>query len=293
MTATTFQSTKQLRVTLTLGNGTFPGTGNNTLVLTNLRIIATIESVVRFATQCDVQIFGMRQEDMNALTVLFFGPTPSIQLNNTIQLEANGGDGWTQVFYGTIIQGSPDYRGVPDVPFHIQARFGYFAGAAATAPLSYPNGATVAQAIQTIASTMNIQFQNNGVTATISAGSYFPGSPWDQVRAICSAADVDWYDENLTLIITPKGQPRQATQPITLTLQSGLIGFPRIEVGGIGIDAYFNPALLNGALLQVADTIVPAANGTWLPYSMTHNLESWAPGGRWQSSIHCLWQAPT
>jgi len=292
MTASTFQTTKLLRTTLTLGapGAVFPVSGGNTLTLTNLRTVAGIESVVRFATQCDLNIYGMHQEDMNALTVLFFGPTPSVQLNNTVQVEANGGDGWTQVFAGTIIHGSPDYRSVPDVPFHIQAMFGYFAGAAKTTPLSYPNGATVASAVQTIANTMGLVFQNNGVTATISPGSYFPGSPWEQMRTICSSYDVDWYDENFTLIIAPKGQPRQNMQLAVLTPQSGLIGYPRIEVGGIGIDAYFNSAILNGALVQVSGTDVPAANGIWLPYSITHTLESWVPGGRWQSSMHCLWQ---
>jgi len=292
MTVSSFSSTKQLRATLTLGapGAVFHGTGANTLILTDMRIVATIEAVVRFATQLDLNIYGMRQADMNALTVLFFGPTPSIQLNNTVMLEANDGNGWTQVFFGTINQGSPDYRSTPDVPFHIQARFGYFFGAAATPALSYPNGASVASVVQTIANTMNLQFQNNGVTATVSAGSNFPGSPWQQLKTVCESYDVDWYTENQMLIITPKGAPRQNTQLVILTPQSGLENRPRIEVGGIGVDALFNAAFLNGAPVKVVGSDVPAANGTWLPYSMTHTLESWVPGGRWHTSMHCLWQ---
>lgn len=288
-----FASTKQLRVTFTLGNtnATFPNTEDNTLQLTNMRIVATIESVVRFATQLDLNVYGMRQSDMNQLTVLFFGPQANQVLNNTVLLEANDGNGWTQVFFGTIVNGSPDYRSVPEVPFHVQARFGYFAGAAATAPLTYPNGTTVAQAVQTIANSMNLQFQNNGVTATLSPGSYIPGSPWDQLKSICGATDVDFYTDANTIIICPKGAPRQNTQSITLTPSNGLIGYPRIEVGGIGIDCLFNKAVLNGAQITVANTDVPAANGNWLPYAITSVLESWKPGGRWQSELHCLWQA--
>ncbi len=294
MTATSFATEKQLRVTLTLGKSgaTFPQTGDNTLVLTNMRMAATVQGVVRFATQVDLNIYGMRQPDMNALTVLYFGPNPSIQLNNTVLIEANGGDGWTQVFFGTIIQGSPDYRNVPDVPFHIQARFGYFAGIAPLPALSYPNGVSVASAVQTLANEMNMQFQNNGVTATLSSGSYFPGSPWEQLRAICAAADVDYYTDINTIAICPKGAPRNNTPTILLTPETGLIGYPRIEVGGIGVDCYYNPAIQNGGIIQISGSDLPAANGPWLPYALMHYLSSWTPGGRWHSELRCLWQAP-
>jgi Baseplate hub gp41 len=291
LTATSFQATKRLRVTFTLGTAGafFPNTEDNTLQLTDMRIVAQVESVVRFATQLDLNIYGMHQQDMNQLTVLFFGQQPTRQLNNTVLLEANGGDGWNQVFFGTIINGSPDYRNLPDVPFHVQARFGYFAGAAVTTPLSYPQGATVAQAVQTIANAMNLQFQNNGVTATLSPGSYIPGSPWDQLKSVCSGADIDFYTEGNVLAIAPKGAPRTQPQTITVTPSNGLMGYPRIEVAGIGFDCLYTPAIANGALVALADTDVPAANGTWLPYSASHMLESWKPGGRWQSSLHCIW----
>ncbi|MGC8517903.1 MAG: baseplate hub protein [Steroidobacteraceae bacterium] len=293
MTAPSFATEKQLRVTLTLGKpgATFPQTGDNTLIITNLRMTAIVQGVVRFATQVDLKIYGMRQPDMNALTVLFFGPTPSIQLNNTVKVEANGGDGWTQVFFGTIIQGSPGYQDMPGVPFHVMARFGYFEGIAATTALSYPNGVSVATAVQTVANEMNMQFENNGVTASLSSGSYFPGSPWAQLRAICSAADVDYYTGINTISICPKGAPRQNTPIVLLTPQSGLIGYPRIEVGGIGVDCYYNPAIENGGVIQVAGSDLPAANGPWLPYALTHALSTWTPDGRWHSTLHCLWQA--
>lgn len=292
MTSSTFQSTKQLRVTLTLGapGAAFNQTGNNTLVVTNLRMSATVHAVARFATELDLRIYGMRQADMNSLTVLFFGASPSIQLNNTVLLEANGGDGWNRVFFGTIIQGSPDYRSMPNVPFHIQGMIGYFNGNAVTPPLSYPNGTSVAQAVQTVAKTLQMQFQNNGVTASLAPGSYFPGSALDQLRAITHAANVDYYFNGNTIDLCNKGQPVSNPAPIALSPQTGLIGYPRIEVGGIGIEAYYSPLFTGGSLIQVSNTAVPAANGTWMPYALTHELESWTPGGSWFSSIHCLWQ---
>ena len=293
MTASSFEVTKQLRVTLTLGapGATFAQTGDNTLILTGMRISASVQVAARFAGQLDLSIYGMRAADMNSLTVLFFGPEPSIQLNNTVLLEANGGDGWTQVFFGTIFQGVPEYRDMPDVPFHIQGMFGYFNGNGPVAPLSYPQGVSVAQAVQTVANQMNVQFENNGVTAYLSPGSYFPGSSLDQLRAICHAADVDYYTLQNILVICPKGEPRLTAQSVLLTPETGLIGYPRIEVGGIGFDCYFNPAVTAGGLVQVAGSDIPAANGSWMPYWAVHTLESWARGGQWQSAVKSYWQA--
>ena len=289
--AQSFQSTKQLRATLTLGapGAQFAGTGDNTLIVENLRMNATIQAVVRFAAQLDLRIYGMRQEDMNALTVLFFGPTPSVQLNNTVTLEANSGNGWTQVFFGTIVQGSPDYRGIPNVPFHIQGRFGYFAGITPGLPLSYPNGASAVSALQTVANALNVTLENNGVTAMLPAGSYFPGAPWTQLRTICHAANVDFYTEPGLLVICPKGQPRTSSAPVTVSPTSGLIGYPRIEVGGIGLDVLYSTAIVQAGRLTVSGSDVPAANRTWMPYALTHSLESWQPSGLWQSSVHCMW----
>lgn len=282
---------KQLRVTLTLASGQFSGTNANTLTLSGLRMSAIIQAVKNFASQMDLNIFGMKQADMNALTVARWGPigTNAIALpNNIVILEVNGGIGWTQIFSGNIIEASPEYRLMPDVPFHIQARFGYYAGNQAGTPLSYPNGVNAADAIQAVATAMGFNFQNNGVSVQLPAGSYWPGSNWDQLNAIATAANIDYYTVNDSIVICPKNTPRQNIPIQYITPSTGLIGYPRIETAGIGIDVLFNPSLQAAGLLQISGSDVPAANGTWMPYSLQHSLSSVMPGGPWFSSLHCL-----
>ena len=68
---------------------------------------------------------------------------------------------------------------------------------------------------------------------------------------------------------------------------NNLVGFPTVQRFGIHVDVLWTPPLTLGGLLEVAGSIVPGANGTWLGFKATHNLESLQPGGAWFSHIDC------
>lgn len=288
--AGSFGQPKQLRVTFTLTqpNASFPGTGNNQLQLSSLRTIALIDSYVGFAAQLDLRVYGMKQADMNALSVIQFKPWPTATLNNVVTVEAYSGNGWTQIFSGSMIEASPEYREMPDVYLHVQAQAGYQQGIAVGTPLTYPAGSSVASAVQAVAAAMGFSVQNNGVTATIPKGKYYPGSPITQLQSICAQANVDFYfDPNNTIVICPHGQPRLNTPLINLAPTSGLISYPVIQAFGVVLTALFDPSLILAGKLQVSDTDVPAANGVWMPYSGQHQLESLRFGGMWMSTLQC------
>jgi hypothetical protein len=274
---------KQLRVTLILANP-FPGTQSNTLVLTGMRIIAVIQAVARLATSADIRIFGMLPADMNALTTIFID---GALLNQLVIVEANDGSGWTQVFSGTFLEAQPDYRAAPDVFFHIQARAFYFEAIAPVPPLSYPTAVSAVTVIEQIAKQLNVTVQNNGVTAQLGAGAYYPGTAYDQLQKVCNDAGVDYYIMGKVLAICPHGFAQQNVAPIILSPQSGLIGYPVIERFGVTIDCLFNPGIIGGGQIQVEGSDIPAANGKWFPFALTHVLESLVPGGSWFSNLQC------
>lgn len=281
---------KQLRVTLILaqGNNAFPGTNSNTLILNGLRTVATLTGALGFLPQLDLEIYGMRAQDMNALSVIRFGADAQAITDNIVTLEANDGSGWTQVFTGTIVEGSPEYRSAPEVYFHLQAMTGYFAGIKPAPPLSYPSGTSVATALQAVANSLGVSFTNNGVTATLSGARYWPGSPGDQLKAICDATNTAFYfDAHGVLTISPKGSGQNPPKPINITPQTGLMGYPSIQASGIHIDALFNPAFLLAQTVTVSGSDIPNANGNWIPYRMTHQLESVKVGGVWMTSMDC------
>jgi len=292
--------TKELRVTFTLGQGgnTFPGTTSNQLVLTGLRTIATISGAFGFLTQLDLEVYGMRSDDMNALSVITGVPGfPTAIGKNQVLLEGNQGSGWFTLFNGLILEGGPEYRQMPEVFYHCQAvPAPYFQGIGTSTPLSYPSGAQVSQVASDIASTMGMNVQNNGVTGSVPKGAYFPGAPLDQLKQLSAnsgqfAWTIDPANTNSTtgtLVLMAKNQPRTGGTSLTLSPTSGLIGYPTIESFGIGIVALFDPALLLGAQFAISGSDIPAANGTWMAYQLSYQLEQLAFGGQWFAAMHCM-----
>jgi hypothetical protein len=284
-----------LRATLLLPQGNFPGTNSNTLVLENFRMSARLTGAGNFTNQCALQIWGMRQVDMNAVTVLFGqdGNPPAINSRAILTLatvEANKPP--LQVFVGQFSDAQPDYKELPDVCLSINAVTGLGQQYATAAPSSFPNGVDVATLAEQLATQMGYPFEDNGVTGTI-ATPYFAGTLMDQFRQLCEAARCDYYfDAKATLIICPKNQPRQNQSAVVLSDSTGLIGYPTLNRFGVEVDAQFQPAFELGSPIQIEDSDVPGTNGEWFPYQFAHDLDSVKPGGRWHSHLMCM-RSPT
>jgi len=279
---------KQLRATITLAStgATFPGTNSNVLTLAwPLRMISMTTGVARSTVNLDLKIFGMSQPDMNALSVIWFNQ-PTIQIN-TVVLEANSGNGWTQVFSGTIYDASPDYTAQPNVFFRILANQSYAAQITPVAPSSYTGAASVAAIVANLAKQMGFAFENNGVTATLH-NPYLPGTAYDQLQRVCEASDTDFYFAGKTLAITPSGMGRTNPPTTILNAQSGLVSYPVIEQFGLTVQAFFNPSIQGGGQIQITGSEVPAANGPWNPFHFVHALDSNNPNGPWMTTMKCV-----
>lgn len=282
-------SQKLLRATLILPESNFPGTASNTLTLVGYRISASIHGAARFPNSLDIAIYGMRQADMNQVTILYSSATPQqVSTRALIQLEASpDGVTWTQVFAGTFIQAQPDYRSIPNVCLRAQAITGNGMQLAIAPATSYPGQASIATIAQYLAGKMGFAFENNGVTGNLST-PYYPGTYMDQFRQLAKHANFDFYfDGNATLAICPANQPRQGKSVPVFSPLSGLINRPTIGQYGIHTDVFFASALTLGGQIQVTGSDVPGANGLWQPYAVTHELESLMPGGAWFSSLDC------
>lgn len=279
---------RQLRVTLILSgtNTNFPKTNSNTLILTDLRVAAKVQSVARLATQLELKIFGMTQADMTALTVAW--ANPPVVLDHVVIVEANSGDGWTQIFSGTIIEAQPEFRSAPDVYFSLLGRVGYYQQINPAPPTSYKGAVSINQIVQQLCTQMGLTFQDGGATGVLN-NPYFGGTLFDQLKQACGNANADFYVQGDTVLITDAQKPNaQATQPaVTLNKTTGLVGYPVYDRSGLDVSAIFSPAFLCGTALQIEST-VPSATGRWYPYSLQHDLESRSPKGNWITHMKCL-----
>lgn len=287
---------KNLRVTFTLtnSNAVFPGTTANQLQVSGLRMSAVIKgSGLPAFPEASLRIYGLAQQDMNALAVVpVQGGKPEFSFN-TVQIEADSGNGFTFIFSGQIFQAGPDYSNAPDVCLFVHAQSAGFDQLTAANPTAYPGVANVADIVANLASKMSMAFENDGVTGTLT-GRYYSGTLADQLRDVCQEANINFAMENQNLlVISPAGLARTNIQAWVLTPTSGLVGYPEVLGNGyLNVRSEFNPAFRqNGPVTikgsdVVIDPLLPKtlntlADGDWIIGPLTHLLECQKPGGAW------------
>lgn len=293
MPASSSYAAKRLRVTFTLSNGAvFEGSsGGNVLVLDGLRTVAEIRgSGFPAWPEADLCLYGMKQNDMNALTSLAFSLEQVTR--NSVQIEASSGNGYSTVFNGQIVSAFPDYNGAPEVCLRVQCRALYLESLESAPVASYTGPTDAATMLQNLCAKIGYQFENNGVTAQLS-NPYCAGTIGDQIKQIVDAIGAQMFIENNVLAISPKGTPRTVPS-FTLTPQSGLVGYPVPEARGyINTRALFNPAFRFGGPITISgsDVVIDASNktstfnaradGNWYIGAIKHTLEAQKFGGAW------------
>jgi hypothetical protein len=130
---------------------------------------------------------------------------------------------------------------------------------------------------------MGKTFENNGVQVQLS-NPYYSGSAREQALAVVRDAGIQWngLDEN-KLAIWPSGQSRGGSIPV-VDKTSGMENYPIFTSKGIQVTSLFNPSITFGGKIQV-NSILDGANGQWVVYALTYNLDAKVPRGKWNMSI--------
>lgn len=291
---------KNLRVTFTLtgSNAVFPGTTANQLQVSGLRMSAVVKgSGLPAFPEASLRIYGLAQQDMNALAIVpVQGGKPEFSFN-TVQIEADSGNGFTFIFSGQIFQAGPDYSNAPDVCLFVHAQAAGFDQLTAANPTAYPGVANVADIVANLASKMSMAFENDGVTGTLT-NAYYSGTLANQLRKVCQDANINFAMENQNLlVISPAGAARTNVQAWVLTPTSGLVGYPEVLGNGyLNVRSEFNAAFRqNGPVtIKGSDVVIDPslpktlntlADGDWIIGPITHLLECQKPGGAWFSDM--------
>lgn len=289
---------RAIDVTITLGEGSFGGTGKNTVKLSGLRIVATIQKLGPPAFgSAEVRIFGLSSSIMNEVSTLGV-PMPLIRLNNTILIEAGDvGGTMAAVFSGYIYRSWQNFDSQPDTMLQIISNTGAVDAMAPVPPISVEGGADVATIMSGLATRMGRSFENNGVQVQLS-NPYFAGTAMEQAHALARAANIEMQDDGPfgALAIWPKNGTRSGSVPL-ISVESGLIGYPRCQDQGISLRCLFNPNIRLGGQIELRSSLggepIPAQgatqaqaqragpNGQWYVTRLTYDLSAQLPGGPW------------
>lgn len=295
-----FENKKDLRFVITLANqgasfASSDGKSYNTITLEGLRSVVHIENAGgAMMGTLKAQVFGVTENDMNTLTStlwdnLIVSPTETSFTFNTIQVFAIDGDQETLVYNGDILNCWGVYSSMPDAYLYIDAQIGYSALVQPASPLSIASDTTVDTVMKQLATSMGYQFENNGVNATVSKGSYFGNTLMEQARSLMQAYRFWMYIDSTkpnTLAISPYGKARSVIAP-TISAETGMEGYPVFNSTGVNFETLFNPAITFGGPIEMKSAI-PKANGTWIVVSMAHQLSSQVIGGPWKTTANAV-----
>lgn len=281
-------SSRRISLKFELGRGDFGENGFDTVMLDDLRCSVTIiRSGIGFAS-AEIQIYGMKLDLMNQLTVLNQLRFADYRRNQVTIFAGDSKSGMAMAFGGTIREAWVDARQAPDVSFFVAADSAMFELTRPVAPISFKGTVDAALIASGIAQSMGLSLENNGVNAQLS-NPYLPGSPKQQIDALCRAIDCvcDIDDGRQLLAIWPKSGHRN-TQAIVVSPDTGLVGYPSFTQWSVRFTTLYNPSFYFGGPVIVDSQLKPA-NGQWIIYKLAHRLESNVPGGEWFSDCECTY----
>lgn len=270
-----------------LGTGAFGEDGSDTVTLSGLRVSAGISKAGGVSmSEANLRVFGMPLDVMNKLTVLNKLRYQD-QRFNTVTISAGDDEtGVAVAFVGTISEAWVDASSAPDVSFVVVAQTGLLDLVKPVAPTSFRGSVDVATVLNGIAVQMvpPRQLENTGVSVQI-ANPYLVGTLVDQLRTVARAANINCIVDDHVVAIWPAGAARGGAVPL-ISPSTGLVGYPLTTQNGIQLTTLFNPGLAFGLEIDVQSALTPA-NGGWSIASVTHEIESETPGGKWFTRVEC------
>lgn len=289
-------SAKNLKFVITLGIGnpnTFASGGDqyNTITLQGLKASVYIDNAGAFNLgTLKAQIFGVNQQDMNALTSTQWSFLAG-ELPNTVQVWAIDGEQETLVFNGIYLNGWGVYTGMPEVYMYIEGMVGYAQQMISAGPTSLSADTDVGSLMSSLAGQMGLQFENNLTTSiAVKKGTYLGNTYMEQAKTLMQMFNfwmyIDPTTAPATLVICNNGAPRSNVAPV-VSPQTGLIGYPQYNSIGILFETYFNPQILFGGMVNLQSTI-PKAKGNFIVVSMAHELTSVTEGGPWKTMVNAV-----
>jgi hypothetical protein len=233
-----------------------------------------------------MRIWGLTASTMNQLSRI--GVKPTAVRNNVVTVTAgDSGGNMSLAFAGVIMDAWPNFSQAPEVSLDVIAFTGILAAMKPIAPSSYPGATDVAVIMKDLAGKMGYTLENNGVSVILSS-PYLPGTARMQALAAAEAADifVVFDDDNGVMAILPKTGARNGTASTLDPTNGTLIGYPSyIGPGQIRLRCLYNPAVRFMGNVNVQNSLVDGANGTWRVTNLVHVLESQIPDGAWFSDI--------
>lgn len=231
-----------------------------------------------------VEIFGAPLDTMNTIARLWLDPLTPLN-NDTLSIDVWDGLDYVPFFSGVITWSGVNGMSMPAVSLLLEANSGFALMNAAASPYSNAGPVTLKDAVTAIAAQGNfeVDYGDDAINPQL-IDVRVTGSPMEQIHALMNQFPaLTWSNGLSRLLIRSVGAPFNA-EPITVSIQTGLMQLPTYSSSGLQFDTLFNPRLMPGRACQF-ETAFDFVNETlWVASVLIHNLDPNMPGGQWTTS---------
>ncbi|MCP9318903.1 hypothetical protein KBX73_03735 [Acetobacter persici] len=294
-------------VTFRLLSQAFGPDGEDTITLSGLRVHAEVTQA-RFPTaeSATVRVEGMTPDVMNRLSMAT--PDPTRQSASELLLTAPDEAGGTAlIFQGGITLAYVDYTSAPDVAFVAQAFSTVLPNAMPASPTGYKGAVSAQQALGGIAAKAGLTLRYHG-PGLVLHDPYFHGSPGQQLSQcldtvpLCAGlgrGDLSVWPALFTGQIAVSGTESytasaSSAQAVSVSAETGLIGYPAWSAGGLALRMLFNPRISFNSLIALHSRYQPAGwgqqtgpvpVGLWTATQVRHTLQTETPHSAWFTDL--------
>lgn len=221
-----------------------------------------------FGGQAQIQIANLSMDDITYLTT-YLSPFLSPQARKKVILYCGYDDNVAKIFEGDIWTAQPSKNGA-DIWLNIKAMKGFFNSSTITSKTIKGTQIPLKEVCQQVAkwNSMPLDFQAT-VSKTLDTFA-FTGSLTDAVRKLNDTADILAFEENGTLKVIDRKDPKIKGGIRELSEESGMIGFPHLDHFGATIKMLMDNTVKLGTTVKLKSKLCPSANGQYWVYTATH-----------------------
>lgn len=257
-------------------SGAFDDAGNTTLKIGNVKAscrVSFMGSVGGY--QAEATLYGLSLDLIAALSAKGIGPYTDQAARIGMKIIADG----TEIFSGQIFSCFANMNSIPEVPVIISAVAGGDLARTVAKPFSLEGKQAYTDILSAICKANGYNLKAVNADGLYANNISLHGSPLDQIRTACNAADLQFAINGNNVSVWKQGLKIDDVIPL-VSPENGLIGYPVFTQSGLTFQSQFSSYLAQGRYVKLI-TSLPHATGTYQLFATDHYLSSWVKNGPW------------
>lgn len=217
--------------------------------------------------EANIELYNLAKSDIEYLTTF---TSQFIAYEKRKRIRIFGGYKDTNVgllFDGDITEAIPSAP--PDIVLRCKAMTGHY-GNSTIISKSITEQISVKDMLKQASEWIGEEINDYTTTDRKINGFYYTGAATQLINQINNIPDITCYEDDGALCVVDTKEPNIGKEVRKINSSSGMIGIPQPDAMGITTTILLDPNIRLGQTIDVTTTAIPAANGQYWIYELTH-----------------------